>query len=214
MTTGRPDPEAARFTALWEHAGGVLAYARRHVGPDDAPEVAVAGGLVPQAFTDAFHHWTEPGLPGSPRVDPATAERLAGAPGPDGTVSTIVSAHAGDDPDYRCTTAPFASPASAARPGPAVSTDAFGSVCRPGLHTAAFDSGLLAVSVSDGHHVWAAPAGEAVRAELRPASGEDWPVVLVDGTFSGRFPEPAAGDPRPELVGFAADRTETGRTRT
>jgi RNA polymerase sigma factor (sigma-70 family) len=47
VTTGRPDLDAVRFTALWEaHAGRVLAYARRHVGPDDAHEVVSETFLV------------------------------------------------------------------------------------------------------------------------------------------------------------------------
>ena len=41
------DPDAVRFTALWEaHAGRVLAYATRHVGPDAAQEVVSETFLV------------------------------------------------------------------------------------------------------------------------------------------------------------------------
>jgi len=41
------DGEAVRFTALWEeHADRVLAYARRHVAPDDAQEVVAETFLV------------------------------------------------------------------------------------------------------------------------------------------------------------------------
>jgi ferric-dicitrate binding protein FerR (iron transport regulator) len=172
---------------------------------------AVAGGLVPQAFVDAFAYWqNQPSGENSPPVDPSTAERAATAPGPGGTVFTVVSAHAADDPSFRCTTALFETPESAAQPGPAVFTDAFGSVCEKPSHRT-FGDGTN-VAVTDGKYVWQIPAGDAVRGELRTASGEDWPVVLVDGSFYGWFPALEPGEPHPVLVGYAADGSEVGRT--
>ena len=45
-----PGADAVRFNALWEaYAGRVLAYATRHVGPDDAQEV------VAETFLIAWH---------------------------------------------------------------------------------------------------------------------------------------------------------------
>jgi RNA polymerase sigma factor (sigma-70 family) len=42
-----PDGDAVRFTALWEeHADRVLAYARRHVPPEDAQEIVAETFLV------------------------------------------------------------------------------------------------------------------------------------------------------------------------
>jgi RNA polymerase sigma factor (sigma-70 family) len=43
----QPDGDAVRFTALWEeHADRVLAYARRHVPPQDAQEIVAETFLV------------------------------------------------------------------------------------------------------------------------------------------------------------------------
>lgn len=171
---------------------------------------AVAGGAVPQAFVDAFAYWQdEPWGPASPSVDPSTAERVATAPGPDGTVFTVVSAHAAGDPQWRCTTALFETPESAAMPGPAVFTDAFGSFCE-GPRTISFGD-YAGVSVTSGRYVWQVGAGAAVRGELRTASGESWPVVLAGGSFYGWFPAPQPGEAQAVLVGYAADGTELGR---
>jgi hypothetical protein len=169
---------------------------------------AVAGGLMPQPFIEAFSYWEHPPENRS-AVDPSTAERVASAPGPDGTVFTVVVAHAEDDPDYQCSTTLFETPDSASGPGPAAFTDASGSYCHNGSETAPFGWGG-GVSVTDGYYVWDSPAGEAVRAELRTASGETYPVLRYGGTFFGWFPAPAAGDPHPELIGYAADGTEIG----
>ena len=47
MRDERPGADAVRFNALWEaYAGRVLAYATRHVGPDDAQEVVAETFLV------------------------------------------------------------------------------------------------------------------------------------------------------------------------
>jgi RNA polymerase sigma factor (sigma-70 family) len=47
MRDEQPDAGAVRFNALWEaHAGRVLAYATRHVGPDDAQEVVSETFLI------------------------------------------------------------------------------------------------------------------------------------------------------------------------
>jgi hypothetical protein len=172
---------------------------------------AVAGGLVPQSFVEAFSYWQDTPVAGGPAIDPATAERVAVAPGPDGTVFSVLVAHAADDPAWRCTTALFETAQSAALPGPAVFIDA-GSQCRRGPDTAPFGLGA-GVAVSGDICVWDAPAGGAVRGELRTASGERWPLVLVDGTFRGWFPAPQAGDPPAEFIGYAADGTEVGRAK-
>jgi RNA polymerase sigma factor (sigma-70 family) len=47
MRDEQPGADAVRFNALWEaYAGRVLAYATRHVGPDDAQEVVAETFLV------------------------------------------------------------------------------------------------------------------------------------------------------------------------
>jgi hypothetical protein len=196
-------PSRYRRRALTLGLSGVLAVA--------GGGAAVAGGLVPQAFVDAFAYWQDepPGASG-PSVDPSTAERAATAPGPDGAVFTVVIAHAADEPEWRCTTALFETPESAAQYGPSVFTDAFGSICE-GPATRAFGD-AISVSKNDGRSVWQAGAGDAVRAELRTADGQTWPVVLVDGYFYGWFPAPGIGEPQAELVGYAGDGSQVGRT--
>jgi hypothetical protein len=171
---------------------------------------AAAGGLMPQAFTDAFSFWQGTPVAGSPEVDPSNAERVATAAGPGGTVFTVMTATAADDPDYVCTVALFETPQSAAEPGPADFTDASGNWCQQGPQTAPFGSGA-AIDVSGGYYVWHSPAGDAVRAELHTASGQTYPVVRSRGDFFGWFPARSEGEPPAELIGYAADGTELGR---
>ena len=59
MRDEQPDADAVRFNALWEaYAGRVLAYATRHVGPDDAQEV------VSETFLIAWRRLAD--VPGHP----------------------------------------------------------------------------------------------------------------------------------------------------
>jgi hypothetical protein len=169
---------------------------------------AAAGGLVPQAFIDVFSGWQSVPVLDLPAVDPATAERVATVPGPDGTEFTVLSAHAADDPAYTCTVALFETQESAA--GPATFTGTAASWCQDSPSTAPFGAGA-GTEETDGRDVWWAPAGDAVRGELRAPDGGTRPVALVRGTFYGWTPAPVDGQPRAELVGYAADGTEVGR---
>ena len=171
---------------------------------------AAAGGLMPQAFINAFSGWQATPVEGNPAVDPATAERVATAPGPDGEVFTVMSAAAADDPDFTCTVALFETPESAALPGPAAFVDVSSNWCQDGPETLPFGSGAN-IDVFDGYYIWNAPAGDAVRGELRTPSGETYPVVNSDGRLWGWFPAQVEGEPRAELIGYAADGTEVGR---
>ena len=59
MRDERPEADAVRFNTLWEaYAGRVLAYATRHVGPDDAQEV------VSETFLIAWRRLAD--VPGTP----------------------------------------------------------------------------------------------------------------------------------------------------
>jgi hypothetical protein len=171
---------------------------------------AAAGGLMPQAFIDAFSFWQTAPVDGSPAVDPVTAERVATAAGPNGTEFTVLAASAADDPNYTCTVALFETPESAAQPGPAAFTEASSNWCQDGAETAPFGSGVN-IDVSDGYYVWWAAAGDAVRGELRTPSGQTYPVVSSGGKFFGWFPARVEGEPQAELIGYAADGTEVGR---
>ena len=174
---------------------------------------AAAGGLMPQAFVDRFSAlWQTDPMEGAPAVDPSTAERVATAPGPDGQVFTVMSAAAADDPDSTCTVALFETPGSAALPGPAAFVDVSSNWCQDGPETRPFGTGAD-IDVFHGYYIWNAPAGDAVRGELRTPSGETYPVVSSDGRLWGWFPARVEGEPlvQAELIGYAADGTEIGR---
>jgi hypothetical protein len=172
---------------------------------------AAAGGLMPQAFIDAFSApWQTAPAEGNPSVDPATAERVATAAGPDGRVFTVMAAVAADNPDFTCTVALFETPESAAMPGPAAFVDGSSNWCQDGPETLPFGSGAN-IDVFQGYYVWNAPASDAVRGELRTPSGETYPVVSSAGRLWGWFPARVEGEPQAELIGYAADGTEIGR---
>lgn len=188
---------------------------------------AVAGGVVPEAFTDAFAGWTsdtwqDNGVTGA---DPATAERVASQPGPDGTVFSVLAAptRAADDPDGpvvgACTVAVLETRASAAGTGPSDFEDVSGNGCQPSLRGERFATlgGVDVVRAAwtrlPGRDlwVWSFAAGNAVTAEVVTADGRRWPALVHDGTLYGWIPAPADGDAPPELVGHAADGSEVGR---
>jgi hypothetical protein len=181
---------------------------------------AAAGGLVPQAFVDAFTHWRT--WPGDHRVDPATAVRIATAPGPDGTVFTLVAAHADDDPDHQCLVTLYETQQSTRQPGPAVFQDVSGNWCQDGSTdepfgaTTAVDvasgAGYSRVGVTGDTWVWSTSTGSAASARLRTTDGQTYPVLTYEGRFFGWFPAPEDGQDRPVLTGYDADGTPIGQT--
>lgn len=188
---------------------------------------AAATGRVPDVFVQAFSGWTDDGWRENEvaGADPATAERVATQPGPDGLVFSVMAAptRAVDDPDGpvvgACTVAVLETPASAAGFGPSDFEDASGSGCRPSLKGERFAT-LGGVDVVDAARsrlaardlwVWSYAAGDAVTAEVVTADGRRWPALEHDGTLYGWIPAPAQDGPQPELVGYAADGSEVGR---
>ena len=161
--------------------------------------VAAANGLMPHSFTAAYSGWQH--WPGH-AADPATAERVATAPGPDGTVFSVLSTgHGAAD---SCRTAVLESAESARQPLPGEFTDIYGDFCSdaPTLP----DFGGVSVSYQDVAAGYTVSAGDAVRAEVRTPDGQAYPALLVEGDFWGWFPRSA----RPTLVGFAADGSVVG----
>lgn len=162
--------------------------------------VAGATGVLPEKFFDTFAFWAE-----EDGVDLATAERVATVPGPDGLLFTVVSMTGGPD-DTVCIAPMFETPESASGPVPSA-FDGGGGTCGPASSTEPFGSNQ-GVGADADEHMYSAPAGEAVRAELRLPDGSVYPAVLADGWFYGWFPTDSAGDP--VLTGYAADGSVVG----
>jgi hypothetical protein len=168
--------------------------------------VASAGGVMPLAFMDVFSpRWHAGPINGHPPVDPATAKRVATAPGPDGTVFSVLST--GHGQPYSCRTALIESADSAALSGPATFTDVTSSFCSDAPSAPTF--GLADISYQDVAAGFIVSAGDAVRAEVRTKDGEEYPALLVEGDFWGWFPTSA----HPTLVAFAADGSVVGTVR-
>lgn len=161
--------------------------------------VAAASGEMPQAFTDAFAAWRS--WPGQ-GADPADAERVATAPGPHGSVFTVMSTNDADGPS--CRTAILETAESAASPGPASFTQVYGDFCADGPTFTTFGKVGLDHTTVAGYMV---SAGDAVRAVVQTPSGQEYPALLVDGDFWGWFPKSA----RPTLTGYASDGSVVGR---
>lgn len=180
---------------------------------------AAASGLMPQAFIDSLSSWRT--WPEGPPVDPATAQRIATAPGPDGTVFTLMAAAAADDPDFQCVVALYETPDSALQPGPAAFQDVSGNWCQDGPDDRPFgaigsDVANAAwftkdIGVRSDTWVWYASAGKAVTAELRTTDGASYPVLKHNGMFFGWVPAPALDQPHPVLIGYDANGKEVGR---
>jgi hypothetical protein len=164
--------------------------------------VASANGLMPNSFTDAFSGWQH--WPGH-SADPATAERIATAPGPDGMVFSVLSTGHGHGDS--CRTSVVESAESATHALPDAFTNIYGSFCSDAATAPTF--GSTAVSNQDVAAGFTVSAGNAVRAEVRTPDGQAYPALLVEGDFWGWFPRTA----HPTLVGFAADGSVVGTVR-
>lgn len=200
--TGARRPRRARAAAIAGALGlGVIAL------PGVA--AAVGNGMQAQAFFDAYAYWFD-----DPQgvVDPATAERAATAPGPNGQSFSVITAKTTDG--RVCLAPVFESSTSSDATLPDYFEDVGGSFCTDGPSTAPFGADTFART--DSGAVWWAHAGDAVTAELRTSSGEVYPVVRVEGYLFGWYPLPP-GDPDaddwPTITGYAADGTEVGRTQ-
>ena len=197
-----------------------------------AGAAAAAGGLLPQSFTDAFSGWgTTPREGGSryegpdaqavgpdragPAIDPSTGQRVASAPGPNGTVFTLVTAHA-TDPAYQCTAVLFESPTSAGQPLPSDFRSSYHDTCQEGPAQGTFDM-KGTHEPEKGVWTWSATAGDAVRATLVGPDGTSYPVLGEAGALYGWFPGHAdlvggtlATDRLYVLTGYAADGSVVG----
>lgn len=164
---------------------------------------AAATGLGSHSFADVFSSWKK--WPGNDGADPATAVRAATAPGPQGTVFSVLST--GGEDQRGCRTAVFESASSSAGSIPSDFIGASSSFCS--TESTFTDFGGVGVDFSDMGAVFTVSAGEAVRAEVRTPDGLEYPALLVGGDFWGWFPKAA----HPTLVGYAADGAIVGRVK-
>ena len=163
---------------------------------------ASAIGLTPTSFTSAFSSWQH--WPGG-SADPAAAERIATAPGPDGMVFSVLST--GRAHGSSCRTSVVESAESARRDLPDSFTEIYGDFCSN--HATAPTFGTAAVSYQDVAAGFTVSAGKAVRAEVRTPDGQVYPALLVEGDFWGWFPRSA----HPTLLGYAVDGSLVGKVR-
>jgi hypothetical protein len=162
--------------------------------------VASASGLTSQSLTDAFSSWKVwPGYD----ADPAQAERVATAPGPDGLVFSVLDT--GDGQTKSCRSAILETAESARLPKPTTFTDVYGNFCADGPTFPTF--GNIGVTNDDLAATYVVSAGDAVRADVRTPDGTQYPALLVNGDFWGWFP---LGE-HPTVTGYAADGTVVGQ---
>lgn len=164
---------------------------------------AATTDLASGSFTDAFSFWAQ----GNPAADilpadPGDVMRMATAPGPDGTVFSVMST--AEDGQYGCRTALLESKESAAQPQPTSFVAVTGNWCASEPFTSAFGgAGVDFVNDTAGYTV---VAGDAVRAEVRADDGTEYPALLVNGYFWGWFPT----SDHPTLTGYASDGSLVG----
>ncbi|WP_159081652.1 hypothetical protein [Nocardioides sediminis] len=162
--------------------------------------VAVAAGdLTFHSFTEVFSYWKS--VDGHQGVDPARAQRMATAPGPDDAVFSVLATGS----DYTCRTAVVESAESAEDPLPSSFTPVTDNFCASTPLGA--DFGGADVSFQGQTAGYIVSAGSAARAEVHTPDGREYPALLVDGDFWGWFPT----DAHPTLVGYALDGTVIGR---
>ncbi|MEJ3743049.1 hypothetical protein WEI85_07170 [Actinomycetes bacterium KLBMP 9797] len=168
--------------------------------------VAGAAGVLPESFTRELSFWASETKGG---VDVGNARRVAQTPGPDGTVLSLWAASGTDG--TTCVSALFEPPGPLDRPAPSDFRGTGGHCTRPqdrqrGLR---FGSGGGS-STPSGVHTWIVAAGDAVRAELRLATGSTRPVPSAEGVFFFWYLADEHTDP-PVLAGYdAAGRAVQG----
>lgn len=209
----RPAPRPRRVRTV---VAGVAAAGLLSAG------AATAAGLVPQVFTDAFSGWgTVPAEsePGRQAVDPATAERVATAAGPNGTVFSLVAAPGSDG--FSCVAVLFETSASAASAVPSAFVDGDGSMCAAQPPVDARFGDMAAMDVhrqpdvlgKRDVRVISMSAGSATSAEVRTEDGVRRPLLRFEGRFYGWYVGHGDATAPALVVGFDADGTEIARTR-
>ncbi len=153
---------------------------------------AGATGLLPDAFIRNYASWRQ-----DTGVDPATATRVAAAPGPDGTIFTIWIAKG---PNGSVCIAPlFETADSAKSPQPSAFHDN-GSTCQPPERHESFGASS-GINADDKNHTYNVSAGDTARAALRLHDGTVLPAIRVEGNYLGWYPT-AHGQTAPVLTAY------------
>lgn len=162
---------------------------------------ANAAGLLPDAFIRNYASWRQ-----DTGVDPATATRVATAPGPDGTVFTVWTAKA---PNGTVCIAPLFETATSAKAPQPSAFEANGSTCQPAERHQSFgvSSGINA---DDKNHTYQVSAGDTARAELRLHDGTVLPAIRVENNYLGWYPT-AHGQKPPVLTAYDLAGNVIGR---
>ena len=167
--------------------------------------VATATGLMPSAFTDTYSYFQDEPLAGQSGIDPSDARRVATTPGPDGTTFSVFVARGEDT--YLCATSVI-EPTPVNDPGP-ISLIGGPGVCQTETENNPGDDpfGQAAQEYASQHDVWwvYVAMGDAVRAEVRTATGQIIPMIPAEGTFWGWAPNEVDPARFPTLTGYAAD---------
>lgn len=173
---------------------------------------ANASGVIPQAFTEAFDYWSTTPVDGYQGIDPATAVRVAGTTGPDGTLFNVYVAQGEDG--YHCIAGAFENPSAQQSSQPPTFSDT-GSECRVGVNTREFGPAGSSITYDPSVYFYTFNAGPAVRATLHTSAGPAVPPVLVEGTFYGWYRSSAGSDwlPWPTLTGYAEDGSVVGEAQ-
>lgn len=163
---------------------------------------AAAAGLLPQSFTDVFSSWEQDGY-----AQLSETVRAGTAPGPDGSVFTVVTSR-NEDGSF-CAGAVFESPESAAEPVPSVFAEN-GSSCEPTPNREDFGANS-AGSDTGSEYVFQVSAGPATTAVLESPGTEARPLILANGWLYGWLP--ANYDGSAVVNGYAPDGSLVGTYR-
>lgn len=178
------------------------------LGVAAAPGVAyaVGNGMAPRSFIEAYsdlYDYTDGA------IDPATAQRVATVPGPDGGTLSILTIKNADG--STCLTPVYETAGSSTSALPD-NFEGLATLCEGVPSSRPF--GSAALDVNESAATWWVDAGDAVKGEVTMPTGETYPVAYAEGYLFGWYPLPARfGDDAPTLTAFDADGSLVGKIR-
>ena len=164
---------------------------------------ATAAGLVPAAFTDAYHYWNDSGT----QVDPSTAVALGSVPGPAG-LDLVIYRASNARTGWTCVAPVLEAPRSGSRPAAAVFRDG-GSRCYQGEDAEAGAPFGVGAGVMAGDQVAFVDvtAGRAASATLTLPDGSTHATVITQGRIYGWLPGTLRATERATLSASTEDGT-------